>query len=470
MAKSKDRGNRTKNTRRHESDRETHKKIDTKNRRDAESETERKNRRSTERDAERKNRRSTERDTERKNRRSNERDAEWENRRNTQKEMERQILRHRKRVRNQVISYLFFLILFAAIVAGAFYGGKILLVQLQDYSARRQEAFEEAQEHAAAEETGENEGNTAEETEEAPETEETEGVDYLMELVDSHVAGMSLEDKIQGLFLITPETLTGVGKAIQAEDGTKLALETNPVGGLFYTELNFQSEEQFNKMIENTVSFSKYPLFLSMTGMDNPASHGMNLSFLPTETLVVEGGGDASAVSSTVASSVSELAGQNMSVCLAGFPGEGSALEGSSIESTLVEMQSAGFLPYQAGIEAGAEMVQVSDMAAPKVAGEGTSCTLSNEVVTGQLRTALGFEGIIISGDLSSDTIVSTEGEGNAAVEALTAGCDMLYNPADYAAAYKSVLDAVNAGTISEEQINDSLRRIYRVKYKDSLE
>jgi len=35
--------------------------------------------------------------------------------------------------------------------------------------------------------------------------------------------------------------------------------------------------------------------------------------------------------------------------------------------------------------------------------------------------------------------------------------------------AYKGVLDAVNSGVISEERIDDSLRRIYRIKYADRM-
>ena len=56
-----------------------------------------------------------------------------------------------------------------------------------------------------------------------------------------------------------------------------------------------------------------------------------------------------------------------------------------------------------------------------------------------------------------------------AAILALKAGCDMILMPDDYEKAYNGVLQAVKDGTISEERINDSLRRIYRIKYADKL-
>ena len=58
----------------------------------------------------------------------------------------------------------------------------------------------------------------------------------------------------------------------------------------------------------------------------------------------------------------------------------------------------------------------------------------------------------------------------HAAILALKAGCDMILMPDDYELAYNGVLQAVKDGVISEERVNDSLRRIYRIKYADKIE
>ena len=52
----------------------------------------------------------------------------------------------------------------------------------------------------------------------------------------------------------------------------------------------------------------------------------------------------------------------------------------------------------------------------------------------------------------------------------IKAGADMLLMPEDFDTAYEGLLTAVQAGTISEERIDESLRRIYRVKFADRLE
>ena len=46
----------------------------------------------------------------------------------------------------------------------------------------------------------------------------------------------------------------------------------------------------------------------------------------------------------------------------------------------------------------------------------------------------------------------------------------MILMPEDFGIAYSGVLDAVNNGTLTEERINESLQRIYRIKYKDKVE
>ena len=52
-----------------------------------------------------------------------------------------------------------------------------------------------------------------------------------------------------------------------------------------------------------------------------------------------------------------------------------------------------------------------------------------------------------------------------AAVRALKAGADMILMPEDFVSAYEGVLEAVRSGVIDEARINDSLKRVYRVKY-----
>ena len=76
----------------------------------------------------------------------------------------------------------------------------------------------------------------------------------------------------------------------------------------------------------------------------------------------------------------------------------------------------------------------------------------------------------MITDSMSMTAITDYYTADEAAVKALQAGADMILMPEDYETAYNGVLDAVNNGTLSEERINESLRRIFRVKEKNAVE
>ena len=52
---------------------------------------------------------------------------------------------------------------------------------------------------------------------------------------------------------------------------------------------------------------------------------------------------------------------------------------------------------------------------------------------------------------------------------AIKAGADMIYIPEDFTEAYNAVLEAVSSGSISQDRLNESLKRIYAVKYADRV-
>ncbi len=142
----------------------------------------------------------------------------------------------------------------------------------------------------------------------------------------------------------------------------------------------------------------------------------------------------------------------------------------AATEKTLEEFQAADFPAFQAGIDAGAELVMVSHLSVPGITGDNTPCSLSPQVITDVLRGQLGYQGIVVTDAMNVAAIMDYYTDEEAAVKALQAGADMILMPDNYQAAYQGVLDAVNNGTLSEDRINESLRRIYRVKKKDKIE
>ena len=105
----------------------------------------------------------------------------------------------------------------------------------------------------------------------------------------------------------------------------------------------------------------------------------------------------------------------------------------------------------------------VGHISVPKVTGDDTPATLSKTMID-ILRNELQFDGIVITDAMNMGAITNDYSSGEAAVKAIEAGVDIILMPADFKAAYASILDAVKTGKISEERIDASVRRIITIK------
>ncbi len=427
--------------------------------------------------------------------------------------------RRRRRVRSQVLAYSALTIVILALAAGIACSVLRLMKAGQGAGQKEQENQELIDEILASE----TEIPSLEPTPEPePEVVEPTWEEKLDAYVDAIILEMPLEDKVAGLFVVIPEAITGVGAAVQAGDGTRQALESNPVGGIIYFKQNIKSEEQLKEMLANTAQYARYPLFLAVdeeggvvsrigstigTKMDGAgdigatgdpenayqagltigaslAGLGFNLDFAPVADLAnVEGsimagrayGADAATASPFVTSMMRGLEEQNVTACLKHFPGMGSTTQDTHdgrafSERTEEQFWAEELAVFQAGIDSGANMIMVSHMAAPALTGDNEPSVFSRVLVTDILRNQMGFQGVVITDALSMSAISEYYGAEEAAIMAVLAGCDMLLMPEDYGKAYQGVLEAVRNGNIDEERINDSLRRIYRIKYADMVE
>lgn len=431
-------------------------------------------------------------------------------------EENRRTYRRKRRIRNQIIAYLVIIILAAGVVAGGLVIGQKVASMV---GKKRQEA-------KLKEEQAEAENSEEEVIIDTPEPEEetTEEEDFLGELARSYFSEMPVEDKVAGLFMITPEALTGVRTATQAGEGTQEALNQYAVGGLVYFGHNILDKEQITTMLANTVSMSRYPIFLSVdeeggeisrvansnvevskvddmatigAGGDTSQAYeaganigsylkelGFNVDFAPVADVTTEGeasalgnrsfGSEPQLVGGMVSNVVNGIEGAGVSSCLKHFPGLGSTSadthEGRvELDKTLDELMASDFVPFQQGVEAGADFVMVSHVTASAL-DDGVPSSLSEKVITDILRGELGFEGVVITDALDMNSITDYYTSGEAAVMALEAGADVLLMPENFEEAYQAVLAAVQEGRISEERIDESLERIYRVKCADKLE
>ena len=106
----------------------------------------------------------------------------------------------------------------------------------------------------------------------------------------------------------------------------------------------------------------------------------------------------------------------------------------------------------------------VGHVSLPNIIGDSTPAPLSSTVVQGMLRDSLGYTGVVVTDSLSMGAITNYYTPAEAAVAALKAGCDIPLMPERFDEAYQGVLDAVQAGKLTEERLDESLIRILSAK------
>ena len=152
------------------------------------------------------------------------------------------------------------------------------------------------------------------------------------------------------------------------------------------------------------------------------------------------------------------------------FPGHGDTAVDSHFdlpvinhsESRLAEIELP---PFVEAIAAGVDSVMSAHLLIPAWDAE-LPATLSQKIITGQLRQNLGFDGLVVTDALVMGAIANRYGLPEASVLAVEAGADILLMPLDAEVTINAVCDAVSQGRISESRIDQSLQRIWQSKIK----
>jgi len=156
--------------------------------------------------------------------------------------------------------------------------------------------------------------------------------------------------------------------------------------------------------------------------------------------------------------------------CLKHFPGYGNNIDthtGVAIdERNYDNIIQNDYLPFKAGIDAGVPSILISHNVV-KAIDENYPASLSEKMVS-ELRKNLKFTGIIMTDDLAMDAVKNYVDDGHAATLAIQAGNDMIIT-SDFMSMYKEVINSVNEGKISEEQINKAALRVIAWKYYSNI-
>ena len=153
------------------------------------------------------------------------------------------------------------------------------------------------------------------------------------------------------------------------------------------------------------------------------------------------------------------------------FPGHGDAATDSHtglprIDRSAAEWRAVDLPPFRAAVDAGIDSIMTAHIQFPSLDPTGRPATLSRPILTDLLREELGYDGLVVTDALGMQGVREMFGDAEIPVLALEAGVDQLLMPPDFPLAFNAVLDAVRSGRISEERIDQSVRRVLAQKWK----
>lgn len=349
----------------------------------------------------------------------------------------------------------------------------------------------------------------ADEPEQSPEPEPTRAEQLL--------AGMTLREKICQLFIVYPRALTNAESVTAVDDELAQSLREYPVGGFLLDKSNMENRQQITALTADLQSLSELPLILTcdeeggrvtrlmstvgttwvdamlsyqdggtQTAFENAKtiaadliSCGFNTDLAPVadvwsnpENTVIGDRAystDFEQAAELVAAAVEGFHAGGAACTLKHFPGHGDTSADSHYGSvyvykTLDELRTHELLPFQAGIDAGADAVMIGHLIVSDVSDE--PALFSYELVTDLLREEMGFTGVVITDGLQMQAMTDHYSSGEIAVKAIQAGVDILLCPSDLEEAVTALEQAVADGTISEARIDESVLRILNLKLK----
>lgn len=335
-------------------------------------------------------------------------------------------------------------------------------------------------------------------------------LDSLQEQLDS----LTLEQKIGQLFIVGVE-----GTALTAQE--HVFLDEYAVGGFIFYKPNITSTQQTIQLINETKKRNvnnPVPLWLSVDEEGgrvtrlpeevtkapsqqiigaledeelsskigqflgkSVASFGMNMDFAPV--LDVNSNPDNPVIGDRSLGENPELVGRLGIAAMKGvasqkvvpvikhFPGHGDTSVDSHlglpvITHSIDRFHSTELVPFKAAIDSGAEVIMVAHLLIPSIDPELPS-SLSSKIIHDLLREELGFDGVVITDDMTMGAIAQHYEIGPAAIDAIEAGSNIVligHEVDKQLAAIQAVTEAVKAGKISEEMLNERVYAILKLK------
>ena len=330
------------------------------------------------------------------------------------------------------------------------------------------------------------------------------------EKVDKIVASMSQTEKLGQMVMI------GI-QGTKVDDDSLYMLNQYHMGGVILFDRNMESPEQVKQLTSDLQAQSneKVPLFIGIdeeggdvvrmaekltpppsqkeigaTGDIEQAKTwaiktakslkdmGINVNFAP----VADVGSndkrsysiDTNTVIDFVRAATEGYQQENIIYSLKHFPGIGKGRVDSHVDSSSIDvakevLMAEDILPFKTIIDENDPndyFILVSHLKYPAL-DEEYPASLSSKIMTDLLRNELGYKGIIITDDMEMGAVANHNDFRSIGVNAVKAGADIVLVCHEYEhqqEVYLGLLDAVNSGEISQERIDESVKRIIKVK------
>lgn len=157
------------------------------------------------------------------------------------------------------------------------------------------------------------------------------------------------------------------------------------------------------------------------------------------------------------------------------FPGHGNTATDSHydlpvIKKTKEELLKSDLIPFVDVINNNAKVIMIGHLAIPGIVNDNTPASLSKELVTNFLKKELNYNGLVVTDALNMGALTKYYSQDEICGKAVIAGVDILLMPSSSRKCLASVQNEIKNGNITEEQINESVKKILKLKYENIVD
>lgn len=371
----------------------------------------------------------------------------------------------------------------------------------------------------------ESENTNNNEKESIPMTELEEAKEVKVDFVEEKLKNMTLQEKLGQMFMVDFRKDAKGQNILKINQNIKDVLSEYHIGGVCMFAENIDNEEQIVKLIKDMQAVAHLPLFMSVdeeggivsrltvsprmnakvlpnskvvgdSGDLNYANEigqilgkelkelGFNMDFAPVADVntnpknpvigVRSYGNDPELVAKMVSSCLKGIQSEQVSSVIKHYPGHGDTSTDThkglvTSNNTLERLRKIELVPFKRGIDSDVDGIMVSHITFPKIEKDSLPATFSKTLITDILRNELEFNNLIITDALDMGAISDNYTPGQAVINAISAGVDIVLMPEKIEECFPKLEKAVTDGRIPMKQIDDSVKRILRIKLKRGI-